>query len=225
MTDYDNYVDLYAAKMPYWLYGPQGEAWATAWGTLLDGIHDAAVQAVKCRMPLIAPADAVPVIANERNFDRVPRETIAQFRERVHNAWEAWRWAGTDKGIVDQLELTGLSAVVVRNNQWVWDSNSGNVANYWARFWVVVSAPQWSPDDTWGSGTWGDGGLWGFDATVTDADIKYVNKTIVKWKHAPTQCVHAIVVMDGGLWGYPIDDTWGSGTWGGSAAYLCPETE
>jgi len=221
----DNFVELYDEKTPSWLYGDTGEAWCTAFGYTLDAIHDACVWAVKARMPLICPADAVPYIARERNFDRVPRETIEQFRIRLQDAWAAWRYAGTDKGIVDQLALTGLSANVVRNNQWVYDSNSGNVAYYWARFWVLIDTPTgWSADDVWGtSGTWGDGGLWGLSGTMTVEDIQYVNKTIKKWKHAPTQCISAIVLLSGGVWGYPLDDAWGSGTWGGEAAYLTPE--
>lgn len=218
-----NFVELYDEKTPPWLYGTQGEAWCTAFGLVFDATHDAAVIAVKCRMPQLAPADAVPYIGSERNFDRVPRETIEQYRNRLKSAWEAWRYAGTDKGVVDQLSLTGLTANIVRNNQWTVDANAGNVQYYWARFWVLIDTPTgWASDDVWGTGTWGSG-LWGLSANITDEDIQYIQKTIVKWKHAPCHCISAIVLLSGGVWGYPLDDDWGTGTWGGSAAYLKPE--
>jgi len=214
------YRDYYPTLFPAWLRGENGEAWATAWGVLLDGLADSTTNAVKCRVPREAPADALAYIGSERNLNRVPLETNDQYRARLEDAWEAWSYAGTDRAIVDQLELLGLTAVCVRNNQWVWDSNSGNVANYWARFWVVLSGHGWGADDTWGADTWGDGGLWGLDSTVSADDVAYARDVVRKWKSAHAQCVNLIAILDGGLWGYPIDDTWGSGTWGGEAAYV-----
>lgn len=217
MTTYGEY---YPALFPVWLRGPTGDAWATGFGVMLDGVADSATNAVKCRIVREAPSDALAYIGSERNLDRVPSESDAQYRARLEAAWDAWSYAGTDRAIVEQLELLGLTAVCVRNNQWTWDANAGNVAYYWARFWVVLSGHGWTADDTWGLGTWGSSGLWGFASTVTTDSIAFARNVVRKWKSAHAQCVNIIAVMNGGLWGYPVGDTWGSGTWGGEAAYI-----
>jgi len=99
-----------------------------------------------------------------------------------------------------------------------WDGNPGNVATYWARFWVVLPTWPYENDGYWGdAGYWGDGGSWGTEAPTTIC--KALIDAVRKWKSSHAACIQIICIVDGGVWGYPIDETWGSGTWDASQVF------
>jgi hypothetical protein len=215
----DTFLEFAPSALPNWLKGFWGVSWSAAHGLILDGIAQGATDAVKCRIVTRAPDDAIPKIGKERNIPRYSNETVETYRNRLQDAWNTWAKAGTDKGILDQITLIGFSdATIVRNNQWDWDSNPGNVATYWARFWVVLPTWPYNNDGYWGdAGYWGDGGSWGTEAPTTIC--KALIDAVRKWKSSHAACIQIICIVDGGVWGYPIDETWGSGTWDASQVF------
>src|SRR5512133_2108675 len=85
---------------PGWLRDPWGKAYIGTFGAQKDAAVASLKEAVKARMPGIAPADALLALAAERGIPRGAAETEAHHRERVRAAWDAWRWAGTPYGLL-----------------------------------------------------------------------------------------------------------------------------
>ena len=100
-------TDLLRGLLPPFLSAPWGARWATAVGGVFDKLVVVTRFAVKARMPLHTPADALDDLGWERQILRVPGESDDAYRLRVHSAWETWRWAGTDNGIVRAFEALG----------------------------------------------------------------------------------------------------------------------
>lgn len=128
-------IDQYQLELaPTELRGPYGEAWATAFGLMKDGMVEAAILAVKCRWASTAPEDALAYIANERSLEQAPNETAADFRLRIGDAWNAWEpWGGTKKGIIDALSVLDITATIVES--FGWDATP----DVWANFWLFIS--------------------------------------------------------------------------------------
>jgi hypothetical protein len=55
--------------------------------------------------------DALALVGRERRLPRYPGETVEQYRARVHDAWDAWEFAGSDKGIIGQMQAAGYAPV------------------------------------------------------------------------------------------------------------------
>jgi hypothetical protein len=184
-------------------------------GVLHNTYAEGATQATRARFIAEAPADALDYIAEERGIERGALETLAQFRERLEQSFEAYQYAGTEKAIKDQLAAVGYSGVVIyEDSDWTWDSSAGT--NWW-RFWVVFpegTLLTTAPPAYWGSGTFGTF-AWG--GSITIAQYQQIRRIVDKWKPAHAQLVNIIVIHDGELWG--DGHVWGSGTWGGSASY------
>lgn len=85
-----------------------GYADSTAQGILYDGQVATLREAVKARMPGLAPADALPAVGNDRGLIRAPYETESEdnFRERCRLAWDQWALAGTWAELLYQLYFT-----------------------------------------------------------------------------------------------------------------------
>lgn len=204
------YNQFEVSSQPPWLQDPLALAWAEAHGLLKDILVDGARHAVLLRLPDSAAPDSLPLIADERQLEPMPGETQASWVARLLAAWTAWQYAGTVKGVVDNIKLTGLTNVQLFDR---WDWPDGNAAA-WARFYVVIGPPHaWVSDGTWGDpGTWGDGGTWGSNATPDE--VARVVRQVRLWKAAHAHCEGIFVVLSGELWGSPTG-TWGDpGTWG-----------
>lgn len=200
-------------------YAPSwgGEFWSrlhSIIGLFVDTFAEGATQAVRVRYTSVTPADALDYMATERGLERGPGEATADFRIRLRQAFEAYRYAGTEKAIIDQLVAAGLpTPVVYEDSDWVWDASTGTD---WWRFWVVFPEGSFpaSGSDVWGSGAWGSG-LYGGPLT---ADIQeLVCRVIRKWKPAHALLINVIVVESGNLWG--DGHVWGVDPWGGVATY------
>src|SRR5690606_37201251 len=121
----------------------------------------AAVLASKFGSEYFAP-DALDYIGVERNLPRFPGETDTNYEARLRDAWNLWRQAGTNGGIIAMFDALGIAAEIKTNADWDWDGDTDN----WSRFWVVLTDHSWVSDGEWGDpGTWGDGGTWGSNAT------------------------------------------------------------
>ena len=221
------------------LQGPYGELWARAHGALKDNHAQAAKEAVKARFVQVCPPDALEYHAEERGLERMPADTEAEWRARILAAWDLWKWAGTRKGVIDAIKLTGLTSVGIRD-YWDWPDPvgfgafggfvdpathifyaNGPSVGKWAKFWVVIDQPHpWVWEGAWGDpGVYGDGGTWG--TTMTQGEAERVRRQIRQWKPAHAWCVNVILVLSGEIWGEPLGGVWSDpGTWGGEALYL-----
>lgn len=218
------YTDYFPSLLPTFLADPVGVFWAQAFGTLADGIADSATNAVKCSIIATAPDDALPYLGAARpHVIRVPGQSAASYRADLLRSFEFASMLGTDEGIVKMLARAGLTARVVRNNQWDWDGHPGNVAPYWARMWVIIDNP-----GTWTAGpSWDDGGRWG--TTTADSTffwgirglsqdlIDYIVKACLMYKSSHARLVKIQAIVDGTDWdaGYTWDGTF---VWDGNIA-------
>jgi hypothetical protein len=101
---YREYQPLIA---PPWLQREKGAAWLRALGDVKDGQVERCKQAVKVRMPILAPADALGAIGVERGIPRGPGESNASYAGRLVGAWETWASAGSPRGMLAALRAAG----------------------------------------------------------------------------------------------------------------------
>jgi hypothetical protein len=184
------FVDYAQKTNVPWLSRPFGAAWVEAQAIVHDVTVDGAREAAKARFVGIAPSDALPHHADERALEQGAGETEESWRSRLLDAWEAWPWAGTERGVVDALELFYDPATVYEALDWY----PGDAA--WARFWVVLGAGghPFGPAKKIGLTTpWkvGDGTIVGLSGATTD-DVARLRRTIKLWKPGNTRCVEII---------------------------------
>lgn len=107
----DNYIEWMDSIQVPWLTGnPVGKAYNVVFGTMLNQQVDLFRQAVKARMPGLAPEDALPYIGEERNLMRGPDETTDHFRERLQKIWNIAPFYGTAVGMLLQLAYQGYGS-------------------------------------------------------------------------------------------------------------------
>ncbi|MBI2390502.1 MAG: hypothetical protein HYV09_13010 [Deltaproteobacteria bacterium] len=197
---------------PPWLRGRWGEVWNGTIGLATDMVAEGAMQAVKARLIKHGPADALPYAGTDRQIERAAGESDDLYRARLLQAFETWRLAGTNKGIVTALAVIGLPHVRIFESH-VWFPSDSR----WWRFWIVVDPPH-------GFTLWklGDGTKLGMKLLGLDhpdkAFLELVRRIVRKWKAAHTVCEKLIVVLFGKLLG----TSWklGDGTKLGAKAVL-----
>lgn len=105
---------------PSWLSKPWGRAWNEAFGSLKDVIRQGIVEAVKCGSISKCPDDYLDAHGWDRMLERGIAESVASYRGRLLEAFDAWQWCGTDKGIVDEIEALGFTSAVIRDRGIAW---------------------------------------------------------------------------------------------------------
>lgn len=55
---------------------------------------------------------AAALIGKERKLPRFTGESLANYKLRLWGAWDAWEYAGTEKGILGQLQAAGMSTTL-----------------------------------------------------------------------------------------------------------------
>jgi hypothetical protein len=155
------------------------------------------VDAVKNRWPTVCADDALDEIGRTLDLERYFDETDATYRERLEGAFDAWAWAGTAKGIEDQLValMHGLDAAAADATVWEdWEGVfSPWTGGWYSRFLVTL---RWSPWSTLVL----DGDTSILDActlgsTATEAEILTVKRVILKWKDAHSLPVRVVVIL------------------------------
>ncbi len=202
---------------PPWLRGTYGTAWLAAMGQLKDTVAGWAKEAVKARMPALAPSDALARIGQERGIGRGIVEPETNYRARLQAAFTAWQWGGTAYGLLLALVAAGYPSPIVQiqnARQYSLDAN-GNLVNSnlampvnlggspirWSDFAVFISQP-WP--SWWGGSAPADG----------STDQQTVANIIRGWKPAHARNVK-LVVLNAPTWGVSLvwnSFTWGSGT-------------
>lgn len=210
MADYREWY--VSTLMPAWLSGDMGRSMALALGQIKDLAKDAAKEAVKAHLPLIAPADALPAIGADRSLERGAQSEGA-FRLYLSQSFDVWTKGGTKTGIEDAIDVLGYCTADVYDAHTI-DLGPGDTpASAWARFIIVLSGHPWQPDGTWDDpGTWDDGGTW--DSTAPAEAVDAIIRAVRRWKGAHAQCLGVVVLFgDAELWDVP-GGTWDDpGTW------------
>lgn len=176
-----------------WMAGEQAEAIVSVFA---EG-HEAGARSVKDAVlmqdPLLAPDDAVAVIAEARHMIQAPPESLDEFRERLAGHLEHWSAAGAAAGYIDVFRPYGFdeTTVAVFSNHEVggfWDGN----ADWQSRVFPFLDsrAGYFSTDGLWTDDA-GLSGLWQenessadeahtfvWDSSASLADLSYFRRAI-----------------------------------------------
>lgn len=223
------YHDDQIQSAPPWLQGPAGQAFLGPFGDAKDWLAAIAKQAVKGRMPNLCPADALPLIGQERGVDRGSADSDAAYRARLIAAWNSWLWAGTPYGMLQAFYAAGYPSVLIQTQnakQYSLAStynpatpnpasdlvtasmaapvHLGGSPERWSQFAVLITKP-WP--SWWGSTAPADG----------SSDQQTAAALVKKWKPGHMQCV-ALKAIAGPTWG--VNMTWNAFTWGAGTSTI-----
>ncbi len=205
-----------SVSAPSWMLQPRGRKWLEGLGAMKDAVGDQARQAVKAAFPSLCPPDALALIAESRQMEQYPSESLATFRERVRLAWDTWRDAGTPLGILRELFLflgplyiptvTGLVQLTTRNGlRYTYDETTDA---------VIVDKTGWNrhfqEPDIWNTFmlTFNDPNPWGGSIPADGSDTAdTVARILGRWKPAHAICSNIVVMAaTGPVWGGPTTD-------------------
>jgi hypothetical protein len=171
---------------------------------------------ILCRYPSHAPADAIPLIGDDRNIKRGFDETDADYATRLKRCWTFWQWSGTGLGIVINLQASGFTGIpwdstetpfdpyyptttssvfVIRNSDVAAGDLLDSATQFWSRFWVYMDSDIESItfDGLWSdSGDYDDGGVWDLEsldgALITPSMVGSWKASIRQSKPAEWSC-------------------------------------
>jgi hypothetical protein len=214
---------------PGWLQTPKNKAWLRASGDLKDSLAERCKQAVKVRFARLAPRDGLDQLGGERQIERGPAELNAAFAERVVDAWNIWRWAGTAQAVLLALRDVGYAEAlveIVNGNQYGLDAKgeldiqvlpNGSwscdaTPDFWSKFAVVF------PHNPWGRVGRQPHADWVRPST-DDPRVEQIRRLVRRWKSAHSTCSDIAVINVGRTWDYPHRHrTWDNqgGKWSGN---------
>lgn len=194
-----NFRDLIERISPPWLAaenaaGFVGVVFALVGDTIAEGAELAA------RAPWLleatSPDDVLPLIGDERRMPRYPSETAAQYRARLHGAWNAYSFGGDESAIITQLEAAGFVGVRIYDpGNW-----ERGPSGYSTQFWVWFpegSHPITAQGPICGAGpVCGDGSICG-PVGITPAQLRAVRSLVRKWKSSRWICRQLIFEVTG----------------------------
>lgn len=212
-----NWRDWTANMMPPWLKANWGERFVGVHALLADTLSEALAEAMKVRWVReeTFPPDALVHLGFNRNLERYPAETDAQYKARLDDAWNSWPLAGDETSIVDQLAAAGYPGCTVICYTNIGGPH-GEPPPYWTQFWVrfpVGSHPVVAAGPEWGTAVWGSFS-WG-TATIPAAFAATVRGIINKFKPADWVCRGCKFQIAEALWG---SVNWAEFVWGGQAS-------
>jgi hypothetical protein len=256
-----SYVDWQLSlQIPWLVNNPVGAAYANVFGSQLDNQTTIWEQVIKSSMPLEAPPDALPIIAQTRNLIQGPTETEEHFRVRLQNIWQVAPFYGTGLGMLLQLAYQGYTdgydAYMISspglvlslndplneasanfpadqlNIQYAMENPAAGDGYYFSmpiRSWlhpIPVNFWNWSTSNPFGvqqnnrfvllfnapPSVWSGG-------VPSQSQLNIIQSIVDTWKPARAIFEGIIVKTGGKLWGWPLNNTWGTGTWGGTVSY------
>lgn len=248
-----SYRSVTASLMPTSLQGPYGQSFARAHGIVLDYLAQRARNSVMQRLPLSCAADALGAIGTERGIDlgqsleRPTAESLADYRERVREAWTLWRFGGCPIGMLVAFAVQGYYPEIVCANGNVYSVAPGAfgsgtwAAETWrdeaaiaAELVITTTAPLtsllWNRFFVWFPtvpASWTTPTTPPTPSTVPSVyEIRRLFDICVnRWKPAWTECLFIGAQVSGspGVWGSP-GAAWGDvgATWGSSVALYYP---
>jgi hypothetical protein len=187
-----NFNDMVAERLPRTFLAPLASRWfgitcALTGDLLADGLS------IALRLAWLAdeesPDDVLPLVGAERGMPRYPGETPDQYRARLLDAWNAYKFAGSEGTIVAQFAHAGYPGTEIVFNAAALGPN-GEAAPYWSQFWVHFpfssDHPVTGDGPTWGSFNYGDGTVYGLDVTV--GFYQLIHGIVRKWKPSRWIC-------------------------------------
>lgn len=226
-----NWRETVAQLVPTWLRAGWGERLSGYIGLVSDVASEGMALALRAAWlrEATSPADVLPLVGRDSGMPRYPVDTDPTYRLRLAGSgapvdgiipggrWDAWRFAGTEAGILGQLSAMGYpNAAIVTDH----DGTYNGIPS-WSRFFVVlpIGSHSWAPSThQWGDATldWGDTDvLWGVEAPA--GEIPAMRGMIAKFKAAYEVCDSIIAISSGTIWGSPFTaHEWGepSLVWG-----------
>lgn len=222
-----------------WLESELSQGTSAAVGDAQDAELALLKDGIKARFPLLAPADALPYLANDRGILQAPGESSDAFAVRLSHAPSLGYWLGTKQAILSIFEPFGLAEYqpgepggwastqvqVFNNDEITWDDNK----DWFSRVFILIDSRDgpWLTDGVWPEfpvvgDNWEEGedvqSTW--DSTATVAQLAYIRSSIRKVKSD-----HAYPAMIG-VWLSALPD----GYWNSNGTYddggnWAPETD
>jgi hypothetical protein len=190
------YGDYRKQLSPPWLLRANGAKLSEAKGEAEDATIARVKEAVRVRFPSELNEAALYLIGRDRQIPRGAGESGETYAARLKAAFNAWKWAGTAKGLLEYgLTPLGYTSVrIITNREWADLADGGFIpdgdASKWARFWLICGRPpSYEPrdgdeleargyrfTDTWGS-------------TASLAEVQLLKSVIDLWRPGHAQCV------------------------------------
>lgn len=120
------FVDEGQAISPTWLRAHWSSRVEYSLQVSFDALSDAAGYAIRAGLPSLAPVDALPWLAQDRQLQQGPGETNAAFVSRLQQWMDIWRHAGTSTGLMLALR----SAVAPSTPEMACVSSSGAISSW-----------------------------------------------------------------------------------------------
>jgi len=225
------------------LRGVWGTKWVTAFAAEYDWMQDWFTKGVQARYPSKSPPDGLALIGWERQIQRSPGESDANYAGRLLSAWKTWEWSGTGPGILAGIDSCGIPALPAGlgpdwplswpETGYVWLVPYRclwrlpfRVPNDSARFWVVIDwyavtngdVSQKRGEPGFVRDAWGVRGL-----NMLEGAMRSLKASIAKWKGAGETCIGILFITTNhgiGAMRFPLWTRGNSGKRGGRLVYI-----
>src|SRR5690606_23888184 len=127
-------------------------------------------------------------------------ESAAQYRARVHGAWDAYEAGGDESAIEGQLAAAGYPGAKV--TFFLNEPGPHGEMPYRSQFWVVFppgTHPVTRDGPEWNGFLWNDGTAWG-PGGMTPEFAATIRGIVRKWKPVQWICRGFIFEFDGPKW-------------------------
>lgn len=114
----------------------QGTIAGLVWDAIMDGVTSA-TKSPWLSLLTEQPADALPVVADERKLPKYVVESVTQWQARLLGAWDIWEAGGAQAEILTQLLAAGYDAEIHSPIDWPSRSPLG----WYSQFWVFLKTP------------------------------------------------------------------------------------
>lgn len=219
------FKDEHLEQAPPFLRDPAADTLHKAQGDAKDSLVDRARHAIKARFALIAPEDALPRIAFDRQLAAGPGESAASWAARLVGAWAAWPLAGTASGVLNALWDAGYPTaqlVTQRGHRFALDGSRQRVRtigpavtfdppNFWNTFLVYFEPPL--------PAAWVSGGV----PADGSPESERMKRLVKKWKASYARFDRVVIRVSGHVWG-ELGLVWGAAgaVWGGVTVEWIP---
>lgn len=186
-----SFTDMVTAVLPRAFAQPLASGWFGVLGgytgdIIADGLTNA-LRAAWIRDDQ-SPDDVLPLVGSERGMPLYPGETLAGYRARLEDAWNAYVFAGAEQTIESQFEHAGYPGVNITFDAAALGPK-GEAAPYWSQFWVYFpyssGHPVTADGPKWNAFNYGDGTVYGLGVPV--GFYQLIHGIVRKWK--PTRWV------------------------------------